>query len=182
MRFTPAHLRPALVSGFLAGGLLFAVLVAGFPGMAPKAQAAAGDVEVSDAWVRPSAAKTGAAYLTLTNHSGNADALTGATSPAAAKVQVHSMEMDGTIMRMRRLDELPLPVGTPVALAPGGLHIMLIGLTRPLKAGDTVELHLSFENAGSLDVRLPVQSLSPAAKAKSDMHDMHATPGADNHP
>lgn len=166
----------------LVGGFLFAMCVAGFFGATMDAQAAAGDVVVTEAWVRPSAAKTGAAYLTLTNKGTTADALIGATSPAAAKVQVHSMEMDGTVMRMRRLDRLPLPAGEPVALVPGGFHIMLIGLTRPLKAGDTVELHLSFEKSGTLDVRLPVQNLSPAVKGMSEMPGMGNMPGMGIHP
>lgn len=166
--------RPAL--------FLCAALIAGFALPVTPVQAAAGDVVVSEAWVRPSAAKTGAAYLTLTNNGTEADVLTEATSPAAEKVQIHSMEMDGTIMRMRRLDGLPLPAGEAVQLAPGGIHIMLVGLVRPLKAGDTVDLHLSFEKSGFLDVRVPVQSLSPAAKSMSDGHDMSTMPGMNNHP
>lgn len=165
--------RPAL--------FLCAALIAGFALPVVPAHAAASEVVVSDAWVRPSAAKTGAAYLTLTNKGAQADALTSVASAAAEKVQIHSMEMDGTIMRMRRLDALPLPAGEAVQLAPGGLHIMLIGLTAPLKVGDTVELKLSFEKSGPLDIRVPVQSVAPAA-AKAPARDMPGMSGAGNHP
>ena len=161
--------RPAL--------LLCAALIAGFALPVVPAHAAAGDVVVSDAWARPSVAKTGAAYLTLTNKGAEADALTSATSPAAEKVQIHSMEMDGTIMRMRRLDALPLPAGEAVQLAPGGLHIMLIGLTGPLKAGDMIELHLSFEKSGVLDIRVPVQMKAPVAADPA-----HEASGTHNNP
>tara|TARA_R110000868_G_scaffold162252_2_gene393321 strand:- start:128 stop:640 length:513 start_codon:yes stop_codon:yes gene_type:complete len=150
-------------------------------GVLTPVHAATGDVMVSGGWVRPSAAKTGAAYLTLTNNGATADVLTGVESPAAAKVQIHTMEMDGNIMRMRKLDGLALPARESVSLAPGGLHIMLIGLTGPLNAGDEVELHLSFEHAGGLDVRLPVQSKPPVAATPSD-NGMHSTPGMADHP
>src|SRR3546814_18143186 len=70
-------------------------------------------------WARPSTGKTGAAYFTIKNN-GADDKLTGVTADVSAKVQLHDMEMDGNIMRMRKLDALPLPAGKTVNVPPGG--------------------------------------------------------------
>lgn len=121
-----------------------------------------GNVEIANPWARPSTGKTGAAYFTLINHGTSDDTLLSVESDAAAKVQIHDMTMDGNIMRMRKLDELPLPAGQTVNVAPGGLHIMMIGLTRPLSQGDTIAMHLVFAKAGGIDVSVPVQMKPPA--------------------
>ncbi len=108
-------------------------------------------------WARATAPQqqVGGAYVTLTSPA--ADRLVGVTSPAAAKVEVHEMQMDGTVMRMRELpDGLPLPAGQAVALAPGGYHFMLVGLKAPLVAGQTIAMHLVFEHAPPLDLQVGV--------------------------
>ncbi len=108
-------------------------------------------------WARATAPqqKVGGAYVTLTSPAD--DRLLGASSPAAGRVEVHEMRMDGNVMRMRELaDGVPLPAGKAVAFAPGGYHIMLMDLKQPLAAGQTVSVRLRFQNAPPLDLQVPV--------------------------
>src|SRR3954451_15958794 len=117
--------------------------------VAPLAQTVAqtGGVEITDAWARatPGGAENGAAYLTLTSPTG--DRLTGVTSPAAAKTQLHEMTNDGGVMKMRDVTAIDLPPGEPVTLKPGGLHVMMMGLAHPLQPGQSVPLTLHFDSA-----------------------------------
>jgi copper(I)-binding protein len=166
------------VLGFLTASLVGAGGLAGV--QAAQAQDyKLGNVEIAHSWARPSTGKTGAAYFTLTNHGTSDDTLLSAASDAAAKVQIHDMKMDGNIMRMRKLDDLPLPAGQTVNVAPGGIHIMMIGLVKPLSQGDTIAMHLEFAKAGGIDVAVPVQMKPPAkgeaAASQSDAPAMGAT-------
>ena len=102
-------------------------------------------VEVKSAWVRGTVGgqRTTAAYMDLT--SAQAAALVGAESAAAAIAEVHEMQMDRNIMRMRAVPRLELPAGKTVELKPGGYHVMLMDLKRPLKKGDSVPLKLKIQ-------------------------------------
>jgi copper(I)-binding protein len=124
-----------------------------------------GGVEITDAWARatPGGAETGAAYLTLRSPAG--DRLTGITSPAAEKTQLHEMTDDGGIMRMRGVAAVDLPPGQPVTLKPGGLHIMMMGLKHPLQPGQSVPLTLTFEKAGTREVSAAVGKIGAAGPA-----------------
>ncbi len=120
----------------------------------------AAPITAQDAWARATTpgASTGGVYLTLTSPVG--DRLVGVSSPLAAKVDVHEMRMDGTIMRMRAVpDGLDLPPGQTVILTPAGYHIMLEGLKAPLRQGSTVPVHLVFRKATPIDIQAPVQSI-----------------------
>lgn len=122
--------------------------------------APAGGPSVADAWVRASigTADPVAAYLVITNSTGHDDALLGASSPAAASVEVHETSTDeGGMTGMVPLGRLDVPAGSTVRLAPGGMHLMLMGLIRPLRVGDSVELDLMFEHAGRLVVQAEVR-------------------------
>ena len=115
---------------------------------------------VSDAWVRPSTAldKPTAAYLVISNPADSADALVGASSPAAASVEIHETSTDVSGMTgMHPIDRIAIPSGGSVALEPGGYHLMLTGLTAPLAAGDMVDLELEFEEAGVVAVEAVVR-------------------------
>jgi len=123
-------------------------------------------VQIADARARATAPGqiVGAAYATLTSPA--ADRLVGAETPVAARAEVHTMTMDGAVMRMRPVDSVPLPAGQAVALAPGGLHIMLTGLKAPLKAGQDFPLTLRFEHAPPLTVAVHVEPLGVRAGGK----------------
>jgi hypothetical protein len=90
----------------------------------------------------------------------------------AERVELHSMQMQGDVMRMRQVDAIELPAGATVELAPGGLHLMLMGLKSPLKAGERLPLVLRFEKAGELKTELVVgnPAMPGAAAASMPMH------------
>lgn len=128
---------------------------------APYASAA-GPISVKDVWVRlpPPGAEVAVAYLTLEPKQNMV--LVSANSPAAKVVELHNMTMNGGVMQMRHLDKLALEAGKPVKLEPGGLHLMLINLKKPLKVGDKVQLDLNFSHGknskGTLRVLAVVRS------------------------
>ncbi|HYH41548.1 MAG TPA: copper chaperone PCu(A)C [Burkholderiales bacterium] len=136
--------------------------------------ACADSVKIANAWVRPPVPgqKNASAYIELT--SDRDAALVAVGSPAAASAELHSMTMDGGVMRMRALPRLELPAGQTVKLAPGGNHIMLIDVTKPLKAGDTVPLVLSVQpsgaGAGMSLTTIKVQAEVRAATASRHQH------------
>jgi copper(I)-binding protein len=123
-------------------------------------------LEVSNAWARatPAKAENGAAYVTIL--SPTPDRLLSASSPVAKKAELHTMEMAGMVMKMRPSGGLDIPAGQPVALKPGGEHIMLIGLQQPLHEGQSFTLTLNFEKAGVRTVSVAVEK----AGAMSGMH------------
>lgn len=132
--------------------LLAAILLAALPRPAP----AESSVSVEQPWARPTAPRqtTGAAYMRLLSPAG--DRLVGASSPVAVRAEVHEMRMDGEVMRMREVSVLELPPGQAVALAPGGLHVMLIGLRERLAVGQHFPLQLRFEQGGAVEVEVSV--------------------------
>jgi periplasmic copper chaperone A len=119
------------------------------------------DVSVSDAWVRANVPgqSVGAAYLTLTSPQNST--LVYIETPAAGKVEIHSMSMTNNVMKMRKLEELPLKAGKAEKLAPGGFHLMLFDLKKPLKAGESAVFTLCFKSKkGKIthqEVTLPIK-------------------------
>lgn len=116
----------------------------------------AGDLLMTDAVVRVGLeGRTTAGYMTIRNEGDGADRLTGASSSAAERVEIHSSNMVDGVMRMRPLAEIEIPADGSTVFAPGGNHLMLIGLEAPLAVGATVELTLTFDRAG--EVLVPAQ-------------------------
>lgn len=104
---------------------------------------------VDNAWIRLVPGKTNAAaYVTLTTT--HDDRLTGANSECCDEVELHEMKMEGDVMRMREVDDVPLPAGMPVTLAPLGYHIMLMGIKNPPAHGDTISIALEFASGEQL--------------------------------
>lgn len=130
------------------------------PAAAPKGEppAVSDGIEVSDAWAAPTpgGASVSAGYLTLENH-GAADRLIGASSGRAETVQIHTMDMADGVMRMRELESLDLGAGESHSFAPGGDHLMFIGVVTPFAEGEDIPVTLRFEHAGEIDVALPVR-------------------------
>jgi len=123
------------------------------------AAAQGGGVQVQSAWARatPGDAQTAAVYVTLLAKTG--DRLVGISTPAAQNAELHTMTMDGNVMKMRQVDAIDLPAGQTVTLKPGGFHVMLTGLTRPLKEGQSFPLTLTFANTGAQQVTVNVQKV-----------------------
>jgi hypothetical protein len=124
----------------------FALLVA--PSLAVSAPPSA-----TLAWARatPPGLTVGAAYLTLTGGT-QSDRLVGASTPRASMVQIHVVVDSNGVAGMREVDGVDVPAGRTVSLAPGGTHLMLMGLDGPLVAGQDLPLTLVFERAGRVDV------------------------------
>ncbi|HEX6792736.1 MAG TPA: copper chaperone PCu(A)C [Casimicrobiaceae bacterium] len=113
----------------------------------------------------PPGARTGGAYFTVRNEGSEADRLLRVSSPAAKSAEIHSMTMDGNVMRMRNVPSLDIPADATVTLSPGGYHVMLVGLAHPLVAGQQVRLTLTFEKAGAIDVHADVEAAPPHGQA-----------------
>jgi copper(I)-binding protein len=134
-----------------------------------------GSVVVSEPWSRATAAGSpnGAAYMTLDVDGQGADRLVAAASPIAGKVELHTHSMDDGVMRMRPVAAIEVEPGSPTVLRPGGLHVMLMGLKRPLKQGEAFPLTLRFETGGEATVQVLVQSpgaAGPAGAAQGHGH------------
>ena len=153
-------LRIAAIAALAAAGLA-------------AAAAASAQVAVTDPWVRGTVTgqKATGAFMQLKSPADTA--LVAAASPVAKIVEIHEMKMEGGMMKMNAVDRLALPAGKPVDLKPGGYHVMLMDLVKPLKDGDTVPLQLTFEDkAGkkqTIEVKAVVRPLAasgtpPAAK------------------
>lgn len=133
---------------------------------APVAVYKIGALTISEARTRetPPNGTTTAGFLTIRNDGSEPDRLLGASATAAAaSVELHEMSStaDG-VMQMRALpDGLTIAPGSEVALAPGGVHLMLIGLNQTLVAGQTLPVELSFEKAGKLTVPLAIKAFAP---------------------
>jgi copper(I)-binding protein len=102
----------------------------------------------------------GGGFLSVENR-GGADRLVGARAPVCDRVELHTMRMEGDVMRMRQVDGIDLPPGRTVELAPGGHHLMLMGLKAPLKVGDKFPLTLQFRQAGEVTVEVQVEAPPP---------------------
>lgn len=115
---------------------------------------------VNGPWSRASAgmAGAGAAFMDIMNSSGNDDKLVAAKANISAKVELHTHKMDGDVMRMRKVDFIPLPAGQTTQLKPGGYHVMFLGLKNPLKEGGKFDLTLVFEKAGEKTVTVEVKA------------------------
>ncbi|HEU4459615.1 MAG TPA: copper chaperone PCu(A)C [Methylibium sp.] len=131
----------------------------------------AGDIQVGHPWARPTVAgqKGGGGFLKLTSK-GKADRLIGASAAFAERVELHSMSMEGDVMKMRPVDAIDVPAGQTVELKPGGLHLMFIGLKQPLAKDSKVPLKLRFEKAGEVTVDVKVESQSSAAAEAAGAH------------
>ena len=104
----------------------------------------------------------GAAYMTITNNGADSDRLVSITTDAAQVVEIHEVKMDNNVMQMSPLhDGLEIPAGEDVSLEPGGYHVMLIGLTKSLIAGEEYEMTLTFEHAGDVTVTVPILRTEP---------------------
>ena len=166
--------------------LLAVVVVAG---ACSSGSAGTGKIEISGAWARtsPMIEGAGAAYMVIKNTGSDADALIGASSPAAKTTEVHETYMieaspeasmdgmggmaspeasmdggmgaGGEMMGMRPIPRLDIPAGGSVELKPGSYHIMLIELVAPLKAGDKIDITLKFEKAGDVKVTAEVKDM-----------------------
>jgi copper(I)-binding protein len=142
--------------------LIVSLAVVGLAAGALAAETKAGDVVIHDPWARASlgATKTSAAYMTIEVTGDHPDRLLAASSPIAQHAQLHAEVMDKGVAKMRPVEAVEVAPGTPTVLAPGGLHIMLMGLRDKLVEGQTMPLELTFETAGKVEIQVPIRGMA----------------------
>jgi periplasmic copper chaperone A len=154
--------RPARSSNLprLIGGAILAVaLVLIVVGAATAHEFSSKDITISHPWARatPGGISVGGAYFEIKAAPGNGDRLISARSTIAGSVEVHRSSIENGVAKMRHIDALAIKGGESVVLKPGGYHMMLMDLKRPLKEGDTLKFTLSFEKAGDIEVEATVE-------------------------
>ncbi|MBJ3784705.1 copper chaperone PCu(A)C [Devosia sediminis] len=139
----------------------------------PIVVASLGDLQIADAFSRatlPGASVAGA-YFTILNTGTKPDRLLGATTPKAARITAHGMQVDNQIMRMRQTaDGIDIPAGATTRLEPGGLHLMMEDLVEPVVEGETVPITLTFETSGTVTVNLEVLGFAADGFASHEQH------------
>ena len=154
----------------------WAALVASAVGSALAHGFKAGDLAIDHPYATPTrpGMTTGAVYFrAIKNNGTEPDRLLSALTPAAATVELHRMEMDGDVMRMRAVSAVELPANTEVRLrhgTPNGHHLMLLGLKAPLKDGDRFPVTLTFQRAGEREVMVWVQTPRNSKKEAEHAH------------
>lgn len=124
-----------------------------------------GTIRIGSPWTRatPPGAMAAGGFMKLEN-SGAADRLVSATAEVSERVELHTMKMEGNVMRMSKLENgIDLPAASTVELKPGGLHVMFIGLKAPFKEGDKFPLRLRFEKAGDITVEVMIEGVGATA-------------------
>lgn len=151
-------MRRPLFAVFLSTVFAVALHFAAHPATAHEVKFA--DFTIEHPWARASAgpARNSAAFMTIRN-TGGTDRLIAAAGEVAERVELHTHIMDGDIMRMRQVEAVEVPAGGTATLQPGSIHVMLIGLTEPLKEGDRFPLTLTFEKAGKVTVEVAVEAV-----------------------
>jgi len=165
-------LRLACCATVIAAGWVFTLPGAGaghkaHNTVAPAKTVARGGITVAGAWARASAgrARNGAAYFTIFNKGAKVDRLIGVETPMAKKAQLHEHRMSDGIMRMREVKGgLAIPPGGKLRFAPRGFHVMLMGLGKPLKAGEGFPLTLVFQRAGRITVNVAIHPIGGTPK------------------
>jgi copper(I)-binding protein len=139
--------------------------------------ALAGDaISVIDPYARavPPGQPNSAVFMQISNDGADDRALLSAASGVSEVVELHTHRMEDGMMKMRRVDRIDLPAGETVALAPGGLHVMLIGLKQQLQPGDDVPITLTLDDGSELSVTAPVRMVMPMGQMQGDeMHRGH---------
>lgn len=141
------------------------------PGLGLAADAA-GDIEVIAPYTRavPPVVPNSAAFMTLKNAGNDNHQLVAANSDAAQAVELHTHINDDGVMRMRQIKAIEIPAHGVTELQPGGLHIMLFGLHRPLQAGEQISLTLEFADGSSRSLGVPVQDIRGGGKTHAPDH------------
>jgi copper(I)-binding protein len=139
--------------------VLAALACATFPAAARSQEASAGSLKITGAFARssPAMANAGAGFFTLSN-GGEADRLLAFKTDACSQPELHTHVEENGMMMMRKVEAIDVPAGGEVMLKPGGLHLMFIGLAKPLVEGETVAVTLVFEKAGEVALSLPIKS------------------------
>lgn len=175
-----SFLRGRLSAASVAAFLAFIVPAGACPAHAAEKVFRIGDIVVEEPWSRatPGGARVAGGYLRIVNNGSEPDRLIGGTSDVAERFEVHSMEMRDGVARMAPVEGgLEIPPGETVELAPGGYHVMFMGLKRALREGETVAGTLVFERAGTLEVAYPIAAMGVRMPGGGHLHEGHGQHG-----
>ncbi|HID46567.1 MAG TPA: copper chaperone PCu(A)C [Chromatiaceae bacterium] len=126
------------------------------------AGSAADDIQIIDPWARevPPGLTTSAGFLGMKNTGDKAHRLVAAESSNTGMVELHTHINDNGVMRMRPVEDIPVAAGATTTLQPGGLHLMLMMIKKPLKAGEKMPITLIFEDGSKKDIEAEVRHFS----------------------
>ncbi len=145
-------------------------LAAGLAGSAAAHEYRVGSLHIDHPVIRVASpvSKTGAGFLTIVNRGKQPDRLVAVITDAANRADLHGTIQQGNVMQMRaQADGVPIPAGGTVTFAPGGLHVMFIGLKAPVPDGRMIKARLQFARAGAVDVAFKAEG---AAAAQHHQH------------
>lgn len=139
----------------------------------------AGALDIAHPWARPlpPVAQVGVAYFTVTNNGDADDVLLSAESPISDTVEIHTHVKEGDLMKMRQLDDLTIAAHSAQKLAPGGLHLMLMGLKEVPAEGTKFPVTLHFKEAGKVEIEVAVDAEPTAAEHGAHDDNAHAHSG-----
>ncbi|HYB10001.1 MAG TPA: copper chaperone PCu(A)C [Alphaproteobacteria bacterium] len=138
----------------------------------------AGDLLIARPWARASVASNGVVYFTITNGGPQADRLIAVSTPVAKSAELHTtIEMANGAVDMAPLADAEIAQGKPVEFRPGGNHVMLMGLSRPLKKGERFPMTLTFEHAGAVTVEVRIEAVGAMAPAAAAQPSEGQSPG-----
>lgn len=164
-----------IISKLVCAALLSCLLL-------PAASAGEANIVVTQAWIRatPGGSRVAGGYLVIENRGPDVDKLLSASTEVARRIEIHEMAVTDGVMTMRPVEGgLPIETGHTVKFAPGGLHLMIIGLAAPLVQGDKVPVMLKFEKAGEIAASFDVRAMGAAAPGPlSNANDLPAQAAA----
>ncbi len=141
----------------------------------------AGDLTIFHPWARPaSEGQSGAVYLSIKNGGTDAEKFVSAESPVAEKAELHETRDENGVMKMRAVkDGVEIKSGSSLEFKPGGYHIMLLGLKKPLEEGEMIPLKITLAKAGTINVDIKVQKTTPGTAEVMPNHS-HGMKGMDH--
>ena len=142
--------------------LATALLPLAAPALAQDTVTELGPLRIVNPWTRAAGqGMQGGGFLVIRNTSATADRLVSASSPAAGRMELHTHIRDGDVMRMRPVNDIPVPANGEVTLQPGGLHLMLMQGKGALKEGQVLPLRLQLEGGSEASATLTVRKAAP---------------------
>ena len=148
-------------------GLILMAFALGLSVTAQAQEAKVGAIKIEGAYTRATVPgqQVAGGFMKIVNKGGT-DLLVSASSPVAGEIQLHEMAMEGNVMKMRQVKDIPVPAGSEVQLKPGGMHLMFMNIKAPLAAGETVPVKLKFAKAGEVEVKMPVNAMGNPGATK----------------
>lgn len=166
------------MKNLLSAGALALALAMIAPATAMATEYKAGGITIVDPWARATAglARNGGAFMTIKSGGGE-DELLKIETEAAKRAELHTHKHENGVMKMRKVDGIKVPAGGMVQMRPGGLHVMLMKLSQPLKTGERFPMTLHFAKAGKVTVQVDVMGMGSMGAGRNPAHGGHDSQG-----